>query len=115
MILFIVILYMICMLLVGWWCSKHYIKGMTDFLLAGRRLGVWMCAATLVATHFGGGTVMGGSEYGFEYGWSGAWYGVSCGIGIILLAFTTAGKFRDLSFYTVPDYLEQRYGKPLEY
>ena len=110
MILFIVVIYMLAMLAIGWWSSKYYIKGMTDFLLAGRRLGVLMCAGTLAATHFGGGMVMGGSEYGFLYGWSGAWYGVSCGIGILLLAFTTAGKFRNLALYTVPDYLEQRYG-----
>jgi SSS family solute:Na+ symporter len=110
MILFIVTIYMLAMLAIGWWSNKYYIKGMTDFLLAGRRLGVSMCAATLAATHFGGGMVMGGSEYGFLYGWSGAWYGVSCGIGILILAFTTAGKFRELSLYTVPDYLEQRYG-----
>lgn len=110
MILFVVILYMIFMLLIGWWCSRYYIKGMTDFLLAGRRLGVWMCAATLAATHFGGGAVMGGGEYGFKYGISGAWYGVSCGIGLLFLAFMTASKFRDLALYTVPDYLEQRYG-----
>jgi SSS family solute:Na+ symporter len=110
MILFVVILYMVFMLLIGWWCSRYYIKGMTDFLLAGRRLGVWMCAATLAATHFGGGAVMGGGEYGFKYGISGAWYGVSCGIGLLFLAFMTASKFRDLALYTVPDYLEQRYG-----
>lgn len=110
MILFIVILYMAFMLLIGWLCSKYYVKGMTDFLLAGRRLGVWMCAATLAATHFGGGAVMGGGEYGFKYGISGAWYGVSCGIGLLFLSFMTASKFRDLAMYTVPDYLEQRYG-----
>lgn len=110
MILFIVILYMALMLFIGWWCSKYYINGMTDFLLAGRRLGIWLLAGTLAATHFGGGAVMGGGEYGFNYGISGAWYGVSCGIGLLLLAFMTASKFRDLSLYTVPDYLEQRYG-----
>ncbi|MGB4285897.1 MAG: sodium:solute symporter family protein [Bacillota bacterium] len=110
MILFIVTVYMLAMLAVGWWANKYYIKGMTDFLLAGRRLGVGMCAATLAATHFGGGMVMGGSEYGFLHGWSGAWYGLACGIGILILAFTTAGKFRQLALYTVPDYLEQRYG-----
>jgi len=110
LILFIVIIYMVLMLFVGWWCSKHYIKGMTDFLLAGRRLGVWFLAATLAATHFGGGAVMGGGEYGYNYGISGAWYGVSCGIGLLFLAFVTAKKFRELSLYTIPDYLEQRYG-----
>ena len=104
--LLIVIAYMVLMLLVGWWVGKFYIKGMTDFLLAGRRLGVILCSATLAATHFGGGAVMGGGEYGFKY----AWYGVSCGIGLIILGLVTARRFRDLAFYTVPDYLEKRYG-----
>lgn len=109
MILLIIVLYMVAMLLIGWWASKYYIKGMTDFLLAGRRLGVLLGAFTLAATHFGGGAVMGGGEYGFKYGISGAWYGVSCGIGLLFLILT-AGKFRALALYTVPDYLEQRYG-----
>lgn len=108
MVLFIVILYMLGMLVIGWWCGKYYIKGMTDFLLAGRRLGPWLLTATLVATHFGGGAVMGGGEYGYSYGLSGAWYGISCGIGLLFLFFTS--RFRDLAFYTVPDYLEHRYG-----
>ncbi|WP_273003155.1 MULTISPECIES: sodium:solute symporter family protein [Acetomicrobium] len=108
--LYIVIFYMAVLLLIGWWVGKVYVKGMTDFLLAGRRLGIVLCAATLAATHFGGGAVMGGGEYGFRYGLSGAWYGVSCGIGLILLGLVTARKFRDLAFYTVPDYLEKRYG-----
>lgn len=109
MILFIVTIYMLAMLLIGWWIGKHYVEDMTDFLLAGRRLGLGMCAATLVATHFGGGTVMGGSEYGFNFGISGVWYGLACGIGIVLLGFLTAGGFRKLALYTVPDYLEHRY------
>lgn len=109
MTLSIIVIYMIVMLLIGWWASKYYVKGMTDFLLAGRRLGIWLGAATLAATHFGGGAVMGGGEYGFKYGISGAWYGVSCGIGLLFLILT-AGKFRALALYTVPDYLEQRYG-----
>lgn len=98
------------MLFIGWWSGRRYIKGMTDFLLAGRRLGLWLCAATLAATHFGGGMVMGGSEWGFNYGWGGAWYGIACGIGLIILGLLTAKKLRDLAFYTVPDYLAKRYG-----
>ncbi|KUK13202.1 MAG: Na+/proline symporter, partial [bacterium 42_11] len=109
MILSIIVIYMVAMLLIGWWVSKRYVKGMTDFLLAGRRLGIWLAAATLAATHFGGGAVMGGGEYGFKYGISGAWYGVSCGIGLLLLILT-AERFRALAIYTVPDYLEERYG-----
>ena len=107
--LYIVIFYMAVLLLIGWWVGKVYVKGMTDFLLAGRRLSIILCAATLAATHFGGGAVMGGGEYGFRYGLSGAWYGVSCGIGLILLGLVTPGNFAIWPF--IPsDYLEKRYG-----
>ena len=108
MILTTIIIYMLILLGVGYWANKK-IGGMTDFLLAGRRLGLLLTAGALAATHFGGGMVMGGGEYGFIHGLSGAWYGISCGVGLMFLAFLTASKFRSLSLFTVPDYLEQRY------
>jgi len=100
---------MLILLGIGYWANTR-IKGMTDFLLAGRRLGVLLTAGALAATHFGGGMVMGGGQYGFDHGLSAAWYGIACGIGLLFLAFLTASKFRSLSLYTIPDYLEQRYG-----
>lgn len=109
MVLTTIIIYMTILLIVGYWANKQ-IEVMDDFLLAGRRLGLLLTAGALAATHFGGGMVMGGGEYGFIHGLSGAWYGISCGIGLILLGFLTASKFRSLAFYTVPDYLEHRYG-----
>lgn len=109
MVLVTIIVYMVILLGIGYWSNKK-ITGMTDFLLAGRRLGLLLTAGALAATHFGGGMVMGGGEYGFIHGLSGAWYGISCGVGLMFLAFLTAGEFRRLSLYTVPDYLEQRYG-----
>ena len=108
MILTTIIIYMLILLGIGYWANKK-IGGMTDFLLAGRRLGLLLTAGALAATHFGGGMVMGGGEYGFIHGLSGAWYGISCGVGLMFLAFLTASKFRSLSLFTVPDYLEQRY------
>ncbi len=106
----IVAVYLAALLAIGWWCHRTRISGMTDFLLAGRRLGVVMCAAAMAATHFGGGALMGGASYGFEHGISGAWYGISTGVGLLLLALFTAGRFRALGLYTVPDYLAERYG-----
>ena len=106
----IVAVYLAMMLGVGVWCSRTKITGMTDFLLAGRRLGVVMGAGALAATHFGGGMVLGGAEYGYTYGISGVWYGVSSGIGLLALGFFTAHRFRELALYTVPDYLQTRYG-----
>jgi len=110
MLITIVAIYLAVMLGVGVWCSRTRIAGMTDFLLAGRRLGVIMGAGALAATHFGGGAVLGGAEYGYTYGAAGIWYGVSTGIGLLALGLFTARKFRELALYTVPDYLETRYG-----
>lgn len=110
MMLAIVGIYLAVLLGIGWWCHRHRISGMTDFLLAGRRLGVVLCAAAMAATHFGGGALMGGASYGFQHGLSGAWYGISTGIGLLLLALLTAGRFRSLALYTVPDVLASRYG-----
>jgi SSS family solute:Na+ symporter len=106
----IVAVYLGLMLGVGVWCSRTRISGVTDFLLAGRRLGVVMGAGALAATHFGGGMVLGGAEYGYTYGLSGVWYGVSSGIGLLALGFFTAHRFRELALFTVPDYLQTRYG-----
>ena len=110
MLIVIVASYLAVMLGIGVWCSKTRVKGVTDFLLAGRRLGVVMGGGALAATHFGGGALLGGAEHGFTYGASGVWYGVSTGIGLLVLGFVTAKRFRRLALFTVPDYLEERYG-----
>lgn len=110
MIVTIVILYLTALLAIGWWANRRFISGMTDFLLAGRRLGVVLCGGAMAATHFGGGALMGGASYGFDFGLSGAWYGVATGVGLLGLALLTASRFRRLALYTVPDYLESRYG-----
>ena len=60
-----VIIYLLGMLAVGLFSSKK-ISGTDDFLLAGRRLPLWLCTAALSATFFGGGTILGagGAAYG---------------------------------------------------
>ncbi len=109
MVMLVVAVYLLALLAIGWWCHRTRIGGMTDFLLAGRRLGVPLCAGAMAATHFGGGAVMGGAAYGFEHGLAGAWYGIATGVGLLALALATARRFRALALYTVPEWLEGRY------
>lgn len=110
MIVAIVVAYLAVMLAIGWWWGRTRITGMTDFVLAGRRLGFILCAGAMAATHFGGGALMGGAREGYARGLSGAWYGMATGIGLMALGLFTAGRFRALALYTVPDYLARRYG-----
>ena len=68
----VLIIYMIIILGIGIWAGR-YNKNMTDFLLAGRRLGLLLATFTLVATYFGGGYFLGLSSYAYEHGWVALW------------------------------------------
>lgn len=93
--------------------ATRFVRDSTDFLLAGRRLGVLLAAAALAATHFGGGFVVGTGGWGFRYGLSGMAYAVGAGASLLLLAVVAARRMRKLGLVTVPDYLELRYGSPV--
>ncbi|SDL50836.1 sodium:solute symporter family protein [Halarsenatibacter silvermanii] len=89
--------------------ATRFIDDTTDFLLAGRRLGIVLATGALTATHFGGGFVMGTGEWGFDHGLTGIAYAVGVALSFLFLAFVSARKMRRLSMFTVPDYLEKRY------
>jgi len=93
--------------------ATRFIGSNTDFLLAGRRLGLALATATLCATHFGGGFVLGSGEWGYTHGMTGIAYAVGVGFSLILLGFVAARKMRRLAMFTVPDYLELRYNSKL--
>ena len=52
-----IIVYVAVLIGIGMWSSRK-VKGMNDFLVAGRRLPLWMATATLLATWFGAGSSM---------------------------------------------------------
>ncbi len=63
-------LYVLAMLAVGWW-SQRRIHQAADFIVAGRRLPLWLATATLSATWFGGGTILGAGGMAYEEGFLG--------------------------------------------
>ena len=108
----VLIVYFVGLFAVGLYATR-FIGSSTDFLLAGRRLGPVLATATLCATHFGGGFVLGSGEWGFEHGMTGIAYAVGVGFSLILLGFVAARKMRRLAMFTVPDYLEIRYSSKI--
>ena len=55
------------MLFICIWASKR--AGSTaNFIVAGRRLPIWIGSATIVATWFGGGTMMGAAGASYDRG-----------------------------------------------
>ncbi|WP_372366831.1 sodium:solute symporter [Candidatus Uabimicrobium sp. HlEnr_7] len=82
----------------------------SEFLLAGRRLTLPIFVATLVSTWYGG--IFGISEFTEYYG-LGAWLvqGIFWYIIYAVFALFIAEKIRSMPFYTIPDILENNYGK----
>ena len=104
-------LYLAVMLTIGMYASRK--SGSTaNFIVAGRRLPIWIGSATIVATWFGGGTMMGGAGASYERGLLGViadpFGGALC---LFIVGFFFARLFRRLRLLTFIDFFENRYGK----
>lgn len=107
----VVFLYFVITIAVGVYLSKR-VKKASDFLVAGRRLGLPLTTATLAAIQLGAGVILGGSELGAGSGvWPGMWYGIGCGGGLILAGFLVAAKLRRQKGYVPLDFFAVRYGE----
>ncbi|MBI1939605.1 MAG: sodium:solute symporter family protein [Ignavibacteriales bacterium] len=82
----------------------------TDYLLSGRKVGLWLFIFTNVSTWYGG--ILGVGEFTYRSGLL-SWFtqGLPYYIFAILFAFFFAEKIRNASLITIPDKIEQTYGK----
>lgn len=103
----IIILYLCAIFGVGIYCNK-FNKGLDDYLVAGRRLGVGLATGTLVATYFGGGYVIGVGGEAFSTGMSAYWSPIAGGLGILAVCLILK-KMDGMKLYTVTEIIEHRY------
>ena len=108
-------LYLAGMLAIGLWLSKRH-QGFDDFFLAGRAMTTPLLITTLVSTYYGLDVLFGTSEIGYESGFV-AWFGYSRPYYVfyIIAAFVLGRRLREGGFKTLPDILEQYYGRPSRY
>ena len=111
MLIAVVILYLATTLGISFYMSRR-VKSASDFLLAGRSLGLPLTTATLAAVQLGAGVTLGGAELGAESGlWPGTWYGIGCGGGLILAGLFVASKMRRQRGFVPLDFFGNRYGE----
>ncbi|GAA3743183.1 SSS family solute:Na+ symporter [Spinactinospora alkalitolerans] len=101
--------YLLGMIALGWWGMRRT-RDRADYLVAGRRLGVFMYSGTMAAVVLGGASTIGGVGLGYTYGLSGAWLVGAIGLGIIALHAFFARRISRLKVYTVSEMLDLRYG-----
>ena len=62
-----VAIYLVMMLIIGIYASRRT-GSSANFIVAGRRMPVWIGSVTIIATWFGGGSMMGGAGASYEIG-----------------------------------------------
>jgi SSS family transporter len=110
----LVVLYVIVMLAVGFWCMKRT-RNVGDFFLGGRTLGPWMSAFAYGTTYFSAVLFIG---YAGKLGWGFGIYTMwivlgNTLVGTLLAWFILASRTRDmttrLNAITMPEFLCARY------
>ena len=108
--LIIVIAYLVGMLVVGFVVGKLKIKDSKDYMVAGRRMGLFMVAFSLSANNIGGGCTTGLAQKAFgDWGMSAIWYVLTASIAMIPLAYF-APKIRKTMAITIPEVVGRRFG-----
>lgn len=99
-------------LLLGLRANKK-VKNVTDFLVAGREIDVYVGAATLLATETAVVTFMNFGETGFKWGFAAFILAVITGGAMIWIGKSgfIIEKLRNLELVTIPEYFERRYDR----
>lgn len=109
--LIIVVAYLVGMLIIGAIIGKLKIKTSNDYLVAGRRMGLFMVAFSLSANNIGGGSTTGLAQKAFgAWGMSAIWYVLAASVAMIPLAYF-APKIRKTMAVTIPEVVGRRFGK----
>ncbi len=106
----VVLLFYVAIFLTGIFSSKKNSTDDKSFLLAQRKLPLWIAMLTMAATWLGGGYINGTAEAAYSSGmlWVQAPWGY--GISLIIGGLFFARKMRRYQFSTMLDPLSQRFG-----
>jgi solute:Na+ symporter, SSS family len=106
-----VCIYLVLMLVIGIAVARR-VGSQEEFLVAGRKLPIWLLSATIIATWFGGGTMLGASGAGYEGGFLAAIadpFGAS--LVMVLVGLFFVRTFRRMKLLTIVQFFEGRFGK----
>jgi SSS family solute:Na+ symporter len=109
----IIVMVYICIPVVIGVMVKKYVRQLSDFIVAGRSLRLFIAIATLTGTELGLVTVMYNSELGFKHGLSAFHIGLIETVCILAIGITgfIVYKLRQLRIMTIPEFYEIRFGK----
>ena len=113
----IFIVYVLLIVVIGLWCSrtrKGGVKDSKEYFLAGNTLPWWAIGASVIASNISAEQFIGMSGSGFAIGLGIASYEFVAAASLIVVAVFFLPIFLKTKIYTMPQFLEIRYGKPVK-
>jgi SSS family solute:Na+ symporter len=106
----IIISFFVALLFIGFYSGRKTGSEANDYLLSGRKVGLFLFVLTNVSTWYGG--ILGVGEFTYRYGIV-SWFtqGFPYYIFAFLFALFFAKKIQKASLFTIPDKLTEVYGK----
>jgi SSS family solute:Na+ symporter len=110
----IVIAYLVGSVAIGL-IGKRFLGNVSQYLVAGRELGLYVGIATLAATEIGTITFMYNAELGYRFGFASFAAALISGAVMIFVGRTgfIISRFRQMKLMTVPEFFEVRYSRGL--
>ena len=103
--------YLLGTVAIGLWVNR-YIKGMGDFLVAGRSLRTRLGIATMIGSELGLVTAMFAAQKGFASGFAAFHIGLMAGIATLVVGITgfIVVPLRRMGVMTIPEFYQKRFG-----
>ncbi len=109
-----IVVYSVFLILLGIYSSRR-IETQEDYLVAGRKLPLWLVWGTLLATWFGAGTVIGASEAARDEGVRGTLLDpFASGLALIVAGLFFAKPMWNMQLLTMGDFFARHYGPRTE-
>lgn len=110
--IWVVLSYFAIVIGISFLTKKIATKSSSDYLVAGRNLGVLVCSVVIAAEWLGGLSTIGVSEKAFHtMSLQPILYNISTAIGMLILGFTLAKHYREKKVHTVSEMIESIFGK----
>ncbi len=96
---------------IGYYASRK-VSGVADYIVAGRRLPIYLTGASIMATWFAAETLMGASGEAYKYGFQGVIFDpFGAALCLLISGFFFIRLMRRARYLTIIDFFEARYGK----
>ena len=112
----IVLIYLVCIVVTGLW-MRRFVHNVADYLVAGRKVDVYLGIASLAATEFGIVTCMANAQLGYKYGFSGITPGIATTFAMFLVGWTgfCIKPLREEKVITLPELFERKFGQKVRW